>query len=242
MRLVIEERHTGKPAREEALLATHAESTGVPVERMTWKPFVRNRIKPLAGDVVAGSVSFVRAALQTLGRTLPKPNPYPLPLHPWLHRKVWLGGTVGDVVGEYSKGPLFIKPAKRWKLFTGFVLDEPNPPQLYRVSRSEPIWCSEPVNFLSEWRVYVVRGEIAFMGLTDYGGQREFVPDMEAVRGAVGAYRNAPSAYAIDFGVLKTGETALIEVNDGFSVGAYDGIPPDRYFAMVATRWAELAA
>jgi hypothetical protein len=238
VRLVIEERRTGKPDREEALLASHADAVGIEVVRMTWKPFVRKRVQPEPGDIVAGSVSFIRAALQSLGKELPRPNPYPPELTNVLRRRVWLGGTVADVLA--SGQTVFMKPAKRWKLFTGFVVDSPNPPQLHAISRREPVWCSEVVTFLSEWRVYVIRGEIQFIGHSPFGGDEAQEINPFVASHAVRDYRG-PAAYAIDFGVLDNGVTALIEVNDGFSVGAYDDIPAATYFDFVATRWKELA-
>lgn len=239
-RLLAEERHPGKAAREEALLIAHAESLGIPVERTTWKPFLRKKVQPRPGDVVAGSVSFVRAALQSLGKQLPPQNPYPAELAPWLYRKVWQVPRLGDVLTG-GLGTVFVRPAKRWKLFTGFVVDQPNPAHLYGVSRHEPVWCSEVVTFVSEWRVYVVEGCARFIGLSDHGGNRDAKLDLDQVTAALGAFTSAPAAYAIDFGVLDSGETALIEVNDGFSVGAYDGIPAKDYWDMTATRWHQLA-
>ncbi|WP_435592932.1 ATP-grasp domain-containing protein [Nocardia sp. bgisy118] len=59
---------------------------------------------------------------------------------------------------------------------------------------------------------------------------------------AITAYHgsgNAPRAYGIDFGVLATGETALIEANDGHALGAYD-IAADLYTELVVQRWSEL--
>ncbi|WP_371876095.1 ATP-grasp domain-containing protein [Pleionea sp. CnH1-48] len=47
------------------------------------------------------------------------------------------------------------------------------------------------------------------------------------------------AGYAIDFGVLSTGETALVEMNDGFAVGAYE-IGAKDYTDMVIARWEEL--
>lgn len=49
----------------------------------------------------------------------------------------------------------------------------------------------------------------------------------------------APSAYGNDFGVLANGETALVEANDGYALGAYD-IDADRYTELVLRRWSEL--
>lgn len=239
MRLIIEERRAGHPDHEEALLVEHAATLGIPVERMSWKPFVRQRVTPDPCDIVSGSVKFVRAALQSLGKELPPHDPYPHELWPWLHRRVWRGGPVADVLA--SAEAVFIKPEKRWKRFTGFVVDQPNPPQLYNVSKREPVWCSEVVKWLSEWRSYVVDGAILFTGLAPSSGNRRHAIDLTVVQRAVDRLDEPPGAYAIDFGLLATGETALIEMNDGFSVGAYDGIPADAYFRFVATRWNELA-
>ena len=237
--LYIEERHEGKPAREEALLASYAPSQGFDVARTTWKPFVRSRIKPEPGDVVAGSIKFVRSALQSLGKQLPQPDPYPDSLHPWYHRRVWKVASLAAALNTTHS--VFVKPAKRWKLFTGFVVDSYNPAELHGVSRREPVWCSEVVRFVSEWRCYVVRGEPRYLVQCDHGGDPARIPDLSTCHDAVRAYSDAPSAYAIDFGVLPTGETALIEANDGFSVGAYGNVPANVYWDMIATRWHELA-
>ncbi len=45
---------------------------------------------------------------------------------------------------------------------------------------------------------------------------------------------------AVDFAVLKTGETCLLEVNDGVFTGQYDGVTDDDFAAMYVARWREL--
>ncbi len=52
-------------------------------------------------------------------------------------------------------------------------------------------------------------------------------------------FENSPKAYCIDVGVLNTGETALIEVNDAFSVGIYS-MSKELYANLLMTRWNEL--
>lgn len=237
-RLVYEERRLGHPDREEALLVAHAKELGIPVLPVTWKPFTRKTFHHEDGDVVAGSVKFVRAALTSHGLTPPTQNPYPVELAPWLHRRVWRVASLGKALN--LEGPVFIRPANRWKVFTGFVADSPNPAQVHGVSRHEPVWCAEVVRFVSEWRAYVARGVVRFVGFAKFGGDRSRTPDHDVIRAAVKAYASAPSGYAIDFGVLDTGETALVEANDGFSVGAYDDVPAKDYWDMIATRWIEL--
>ncbi|MBW8810364.1 MAG: ATP-grasp domain-containing protein, partial [Lysobacter sp.] len=52
----------------------------------------------------------------------------------------------------------------------------------------------------------------------------------------------APAAYGIDFGVLCDGQTALVEANDGYSLGAYKKISNAVYTDLVMARWAELVS
>jgi hypothetical protein len=62
------------------------------------------------------------------------------------------------------------------------------------------------------------------------------------VRDAVAAYQSsgvAPAGYGIDFGVLSTGETALVEVNEGYGLGSY-GLDDAAYADLIIARWCEL--
>ena len=45
---------------------------------------------------------------------------------------------------------------------------------------------------------------------------------------------------AVDFAVLKSGDTCLVEVNDGVFTGQYDGVTDDDFCAMYVARWREL--
>lgn len=65
---------------------------------------------------------------------------------------------------------------------------------------------------------------------------------MAAVEQALSEHRRsgeAPAAYGIDFGVLSSGETALVEANDGYALGAYK-IESAPYAELLFARWAEL--
>ena len=49
-------------------------------------------------------------------------------------------------------------------------------------------------------------------------------PDFWEVQKAIACYeysRRSPVAYVVDFGVLSTGQTALVEVNDAFAFSKY---------------------
>lgn len=63
------------------------------------------------------------------------------------------------------------------------------------------------------------------------------------------ARREAPRAYAIDFGVVnfvddatgaKSQDTVLVKMNDGYSLGLYPGCPIKIYTNVLLERWHEL--
>ena len=49
----------------------------------------------------------------------------------------------------------------------------------------------------------------------------------------------ATAGYGLDLGVLSDGETALVEWNDGFSLGSY-GLDASLYAELILARWREL--
>jgi ATP-grasp domain, R2K clade family 2 len=72
-----------------------------------------------------------------------------------------------------------------------------------------------------------------------YQGDWRLTCDPQIIEAAVTAYSSAPAGYAIDFGVTATGETLMIEVNDGYALGNY-GLPPIYYTQLLSARWSEL--
>ena len=115
------------------------------------------------------------------------------------------------------------------------------------------VWASSTVDFLSEWRCYVLKGVV--LAAVCYAGDEGGAPlDRAAVDAAVQTlFRNAQQgshAFAADFGVIRPAakrspprlETVLIEVNDGYSVGFYPPCPPAVYTDVLLGRWGELVA
>lgn len=97
--------------------------------------------------------------------------------------------------------------------------------------------CSEIVNFVAEWRVFVRYGKI--LDVRPYKGNWRIHFDADIIESAVSEYKSAPAAYAIDFGVTDDGRTLLIEVNGGYALGSYGLFYPD-YSKLLSARWAEL--
>lgn len=185
----------------------------------------------------------MHGAMSQLGIDIPTPNDYPQSLAPFLCRRVWkstLGDVERSIFGEAEQA-VFVKPSALRKSFTGRVVESSGDfMEIGRVSRRQEVWCSDLVTWKSEFRVYVIDDEIA--GVDHYAGDRDASLDMGTVARALRAYREsgeAPSAYGIDFGVLATGESALVEANDGYSLGAY-GLAAKPYTDLLVRRWCEL--
>lgn len=65
---------------------------------------------------------------------------------------------------------------------------------------------------------------------------------MTIVKNAVKDLENSEEgthAYGIDFGILSTGETALVEWNDGYALGSY-GLDQEIYTDLLLERWSEI--
>ncbi|WP_366838125.1 ATP-grasp domain-containing protein [Nostoc sp. LPT] len=81
---------------------------------------------------------------------------------------------------------------------------------------------TEVVSWVSEYRVYVVHSQIR--SIDHYDGNPNVLLDIDKVICTIQALENAKESYAgyaIDFGVLDSGQTTLVEMNDGFAIGAY---------------------
>jgi len=150
--------------------------------------------------IPCGSVEW---CMKSLGEIDTTPNYYPDWLSSYFHRKIW----------QENKWPLqrvFIKPSDRDKRFTGFITSG-----TYRKKKKPPFWCSEIVHFENEWRYYIARGKILCGEW--YFGDEINTPNAPTLN------LNIPPDYcgAVDFGMLTTGELALVEANSSFACGWY---------------------
>lgn len=222
---------------EEALLADYfGDGNYVPF----YAKRVQQRKLPLKrGDFLAGGLQVTLPALKQLGVEYNHTD-YPRELSMHLHRNVWLS-TLGNIRQQIEADgdipSVFIKPSDKLKRFTGRVvrtIDDIAP--LTHVGNIF-ISCSDAVQWCAEYRVPVINGKI--QGYFWYDGDKSVMVDTSVVERMVNDFVSAPSAYCLDVGVLGTGETALVEMNDAFSIGMYDGME-SCYAELLLTRWAEL--
>jgi len=184
-------------------------------------------------DICIGGIGFVKNRLRQLHLDVVEPLDYPLELRDYLGREVW-ESTFNSIKGYEG---IFIKP-KQQKFFTGLVVNSPKDLVNKAVQGEDyDIWCSEPVELVSEYRAFVRYGEI--LDVRRYKGDYTVVPDYNVIKQCVSDYKSSPLAYGIDFGITKDGKTILVEVNDGFALGDY-GLFYIDYAKLCYTRWSEL--
>lgn len=185
------------------------------------------------GVVVAGART-IRRALEKRGIQKQFVS-LPLALRAFCHRDIQ-ETTLQEL--RHAQPPFFTKPIVDHKAFTGQVVSTDRDRLAFaHLDAHMPVYLSPRVRFLSEFRCFVVRGEI--LACQPYKGDPLAFPDAKVVQNMVHAWTEAPASWALDVGVLGDGRTALVEVNDGHSTGTY-GLPPVIYARYLETRWCEL--
>lgn len=161
------------------------------------------------------------------------PLDYPECLRGFLCRDVWKSC---DVRSETY--PLFIKPVGRKTAGQSGHVFHKAPTEKYVQGE---YWCSRVIHFGNEFRVYVAKGAIVSIRCyVDWRSERvKMQPaEIDTVLAAIQAYEGAPAAYALDFGHTARG-LALVEVTEGYSLGAYD-TPPKVFLCFLLLRWRQL--
>ena len=217
-------------------------SRGIECHLFTSKRLHRNQLKLDAQTLVVGDNPTIQTVLKRLGVNYSL-NSYPDSLRTYLKRSVWETSVRRLMMeshgGEFS--PVFVKPSQKDKLFTGFVIESQY--DLYKLStlsKNTELYCSSVVEWLSEFRVFVNKGQI--VGMKHYDGNPTHLPDKNEIEKAVADFENSSektNGYSLDFGVLGNGETALIEWNDGFSLGSYR-LDKELYTELILARWEEI--
>lgn len=202
------------------------------------------------GDMPVGSVEFVKAVLYNLGLKV-EFDTYPDNIRPLLGRLI--RKVPAYEVFAYPAS-VFIKPIET-KRFTGFVFkglwdrdrySDHEKEQLaafldYRTG--EPLYLSPVINLLAEWRVYVTNGAITAVCRYD-DSETEYEAPYELIAKAVSRFPGR--TLAIDVGLAKKygndGDylPIVIECNDAWACGKYQGISDAAYYTFLRTRWDEI--
>lgn len=186
-------------------------------------------------DVYVGGIGMVRKRLSHFGITVEEIN-YPEEIRKYLKRKIWTG-HLNEINATPEMWPLFVKPVEG-KRFTGLVIQSPKELVGIGSAYDDPeVLCSEVLNLKAEWRVFVRYGQI--LDVRQYKGDWRLHFNPQIIENCVSDYSSAPAGYGIDFGLTEEGDTVLIEVNDGYSLGSY-GLFDNQYAKLLSARWAEM--
>lgn len=186
-------------------------------------------------NIIVGGIGYVKAFLKKRN-IMVEDIDYPEQLNEFYKRKIW-SSTVYELLAQKPIAPVFVKP-KEGKQFNGFLYKADHD-LIGRINSNQDtlLHCSEAVNIKEEWRCFVRYGNI--LDIRRYTGMIGLSYDIELVKKMVVQYSEAPRGYALDIGVTDKGETIVVEVNDGYSLGSY-GLDPLLYAKLLSARWSEL--
>ena len=196
-----------------------------------------NHLQLVHGAIVVGGLPQIKRALERIGAPQPPEINVPPALLSFSGRRI-LETTLAEA-RKPQNWPLFVKPLHEAKLFTGHLIaDFPDLLESAAAAGDTPVLAQEPIQCISEWRVYVIHGSV--VGIGHYHGEPLVFPDHVTINECLDAWTDAPCAFGIDFGITAEGKTLLIEVTDGRALGNY-GLHPTDYARLLQARWDEMA-
>ena len=195
-----------------------------------------SEIKQLTSDdTVVDYITETRALLKMMGLDVPVYD-YPIELNEFYGRKIY-AGILGEIVNIPDNWGKFIKPKAGSKVFTGRVVNGTNNLIGIGLPFDYPIWISEVVEFIAEWRCFVLDGQV--LDVRPYTGDYHVHLDPSVIDEAISCWKDAPVAYGLDIGVTRNGRTLVVEVNDGYVLGNY-GLSPLNSINFHKARWKEM--
>jgi hypothetical protein len=144
-------------------------------------------------------------------------------------------------LGEFKKDtrlPIFVKPNGKNKQFDAGVMTMESSRGFFDEHPDDTeVMVSEPHWFASEYRCYVIEGEL--VGIKHYKGNIRIFPDVSVIDACIRDYKDAPAGYSVDVGISESdGKTRLIECQDGWSLGNY-GLEDEKYTKLISRRWMQ---
>lgn len=183
-----------------------------------------------------GNVGFTRKVINMLGYEQNWLGHVPPELQKFALREIKTCSLLEALKMGYGT---FIKPIpEEGKKFNGFVYsNQMDLIKVVNVDENNSVIVSEAVNFVSEWRCYILKGEM--LDSRNYSGNFRAIPDFRIADEIIKSWDNAPIAYSCDIGLLKDGRTAIVECNDVMSLGSY-GVAPTILASMLEHRWTQI--
>lgn len=170
-------------------------------------------------SVPVGTLDFVEELIET--EIQPILIPEALRTERFLCRRIAICETqqeIAKISVDWNVQHVFVKSAAMIKCNYG---DFYSPWEALKL-QDDLYFISEIVDFISEWRCFVYQGKL--VGARPYDGDEWVTPHREIVEEMIRTYTDAPEAYTLDVGVIRTESglfTAIIEIHDFVSCGLY---------------------
>lgn len=187
-----------------------------------------SEIKELTSeDIVVDYIMETRALLKMMGLNVPV-HDYPIELKEFYGRKIY-AGILGEIVNIPDNWGKFIKPKAGSKVFTGRVVNGTHDLIGIGLPFDYPIWISEVVEFIAEWRCFVLDGRV--LDVRPYTGDYHAQFDASVIDEAISCWKDAPIAYGLDIGVTRDG--AIDELDFDLTNKIDIGKANDNYFGYI---------
>jgi len=189
-------------------------------------------------SMACGGVKFMQDAFRKMGIGTVAALDIPEAIESFCQRKI-THTTLRKLIESNPKFPLFVKPDGEGKLFDGTVVTNVYELEMFQHYAGLDIGVihSEVLSIVSEHRAFITDGRI--VDVDKYKGKYGTHPSLEVMENCMRAWKDAPVAYGLDFGVLDDGQTVLIEANDAYALGSY-GLNSYDYTKMLILRWKEI--
>ncbi|MFN7290691.1 MAG: ATP-grasp domain-containing protein [Pirellula sp.] len=180
----------------------------------------------------------MRMALRRLNHAEPPLFELPDCLMPWIGRFTWettLGQVRDQVDSEIGFNPFHIRPLDSKRIFKGTIvygLRDLIPSA--SLANETPVLAQQKVEFVSEWRAFVFRDKVIHLSRTK--GDVLRYPDREVMLAAINTFTNRSIVFGMDWGITASGQTLLIDVNDGIAAGNL-GMHGQIFAAMIEAKW-----
>ncbi len=247
------------------LLPDAASASALPITKAIWNNHLPVTVHTAPGNKLdryaealregccmpLGGSEYARRCMSLLGVPVPQMNCYPKPLLAYM---LHMPRKVTASVALVAPRPVFVKPVASG-LFPAFVLrqDESDMTaqdlaalgELLDLPHDEHVWVASELPLASEWRYFVLSGEVIGYSPIAPVTPGTLEPDLEEVSGIV---TRLPTdiPVAIDMGVLEDGTTTLLRVRDPWTLEYLpygdDRPKPLAFLAFVWERWAQVYA
>jgi len=212
---------------EESLVSLHCRNADIPYECLSIKEIIKQKL--VSPDILlVGNIPFIKQTLQSVQIKIIEDS-YPEEFASLLNRKIYK-----TIIKKISLGrPLFIKPSKNLKKFTGKIIYSKD--DLYGLPLNEEIYVSELIDIKAEYRLYISNKQIVHISQYEGDIQDICVTNIQELIDSQNKYHN----FIMDISIDHQNKISLLEINDAFSIGAYKDISPETYTTLLDNRWKE---